>query len=321
MNVTVFSAIESEDVEELRAYIHFSQQWRQRYFPLRRVVSTLGSDSDAAQLSLAVEQADREFDSIRKAASQALSEKDLDVAAARRELNKLDRVFNQLETYLDQYRVEIAALIPESEALQAEFREELVGRLQAVQMNWLELEQRLGDRIQEGIRSLVEIKGNLELTGAFRGQINAELARAERSEVINFSGFILTVLSVPGCIAGFYFFEPFRSLEWSDGVMLKVAVAGALLWIAKWFSRNYANARMTRRKFDHLHRLLGEGAPTIAKMVEADETAKSDVYRRLVALFLEIGEPSSSAIEEPVAPFDSLSRLAGGRAKDAWEKR
>jgi hypothetical protein len=98
------------------------------------------------------------------------------------------------------------------------------------------------------------------------------------------------------------------SLAWQESLFIRATSVAALLWIAKWFSRNYAQAQAEWKKFDRINRLLGQGVPTIVKLVESNDEAKADVYRNLVSLMLEMTGQDATDLKEPEHVMEAIGK-------------
>ncbi len=267
-------------------------------------------ENEAKTVSFALSEFIRRFNSLNQEVHQLIGDKGRDINQAIEKLRGYGQLFNEIDPVYQKHKDKLISENPSFQSLLQEFQAEYGDHITALNAQWGTLQRNLSDKIEKGIESLLEVKLNLGLTGAYKSQIEDEIKHSKRSAKFYFFLFILTLLSIPVLIGGIYFIDRFKDLEWNDLFLLKLAIAAPLFWIAKWFSKNYAHARLASVKFDNLNRLLGEGAVTIAKLVEVDSSAKSEVYKRIAELFLDVKDLSSIAVNEPKHPIDDLKELA-----------
>lgn len=315
MNFTIFSKLTIDDrsaesaLSDIQKYQQLAAHLRQRYHSLNSIVPLIDDEEEAKEVSFAVTVFNQEFNSINQEVSRFTQEKERNLNKALEAARKYDGPLNKIEAIYQKHRDKIASVSPQLEAVLQELLTEQSQYVNNLNTQWSALQNKLSDQIEKGIESLLEVKLTQGITGAFKDQITNEIQHNQRAEKIYFFLFVVTLLLIPASIVGVYFVEPLKTLEWGDLLLIKLAIAAPLIWVARWFSKNYAHARLASIKFDHLNRLLGEGANTIAKLVEVDATAKAEVYRRFAELFLDIKDLESIAVKQPKHPIEDIKEI------------
>jgi len=315
MNFTIFSKLsvhantDEEAVLDLKKFQQLASQIRQRYQLLNTVVPLIEDEEEAKNVSFAFTELNQQFNAINQEVNKYTNEKERNLSKALESIKKYDEVFNQVEPIYQAHKDKIMSAYPSVETIMQDVMIEQKQYINSLNAQWSTLQNNLTEKIEKGIESLIEVKQTLGITGAFKDQIKSEITYNKRAEIIYFSLFIITLLLIPALIGGVYFIPELRGLNWEDLLVIKISIIIPLIWVARWFSKNYAHARLASIKFDHLNRLLGEGANTIAKLVEADTTAKAEVYKRFAELFLDIKDLESIAIKQPKHPIEDIKEF------------
>lgn len=315
MNFTIFSKLtvdeRSDDLAlaEIQKYQQLASYFRQRYQLLNSVVPLIDDEEDAKNISFAFSEFNQEFSEIHQEANKYIQEKERNINRAVEKIRKYDELFNKIEPIYQKHKDIIAAVNPSLESIYRELQIEQGQYINTLNAHWTTLQNKLSDQIEKGIESLLEVKLTLGITGAFKDQITKEITNNQKAEKIYFILFLVTLFLIPISIIGIYFVEELKNLPWNDLLLIKLSIAAPLIWVARWFSKNYAHAKLASIKFDHLNRLLGEGANTIAKLVEVDATAKSEVYRRFAELFLDIKDLEGIAVKQPKHPLEDIKGI------------
>lgn len=316
MNFTIFSRLTIDDRSDastlsgIQQYNQLASLLRQRYQFLNSIVPTLEDADEAKLVSFALTEFNQEFGAIQQEVNKFTGETGRNLNKALESIRKYDEPFNRIEPLYEKFKDKIQSLTPSLEPFLQELITEQAQYINSLNTQWSALQNKLSEQIDKGIESLLEVKLTQGITGAFKDQITSEITNNRRAEKIYFFLFVTTLLLIPTLIGGIYFIDTLKALEWSDLSLIKLSIVIPLIWIARWFSKNYAHARLASIKFDHLNRLLGEGANTIAKLVEVDATAKADVYRRFAELFLDIKDLESIAVKQPKHPIEDLKEFA-----------
>ena len=315
MKYTIFSKLSIDNqsdkisVDQLQKYQQLAAQFNQRYQLIRPAISLIDDKEKAKEVSFAFSEYNSNFSEINQEVNKYLTEKEQNLNKALSLIKKYDNIFNEIEPI---YQANKELILDTSTALgqiHRELQQEQKQYINSLNAQWSTLQSQLKDQIDKGIESLLEVKLTLGITGSFKEQIEKEIDFNKRSEIIYFVLFILTLVLIPVSISGVYFVEELKSLPWEDLLLIKASIALPLIWIARWFSKNYAHARLALIKFDHLNRLLGEGANTIAKLVEADSEAKSEVYKRFAELFLDIKDLENISLKQPKHPIEDVKDI------------
>ncbi len=315
MNFTIFSKLTVDDrsddlaLADIQKYQQLASYFRQRYQLLNSIIPFIDDEEEAKNVSFAFSEFNQEFSEINQEASKYIQEKERNINKALNAIRKYDKPFNKIESIYQKYKDKIATITPSIESVYRELQIEQGQYINTLNAQWTTLQNKLSDQIEKGIESLLEVKLTQGITGAFKDQITSEITNNRRAEKIYFILFLGALFLIPISIVGIYFIEELKNLPWSDLLLIKLSIAAPLIWVARWFSKNYAHARLASIKFDHLNRLLGEGANTIAKLVEVDATAKSEVYRRFAELFLDIKDLESIAIKQPKHPLEDIKEI------------
>lgn len=186
--------------------------------------------------------------------------------------------------------------------------EELQGNVAAIHTLW-HTQSSISERIEKGINNLLDIKMHLSTAVAFKEQIEDELRRNRKSELYYFIAFIVTLITIPFLVYISYIIEDAINMAWHEAIVLRITFIIPILWIARLFSKNYSQAKLSALKFDHLNRLLGTGASAIVRLVESDNEAKADVHKRIAELFLDIKDIAGVASTEPKHPISEIKEL------------
>lgn len=316
MNFKIFSRLTIDDRSDastllgIQQYNQLASLLRQRYQLFNSIVPILEDADEAKQVSFALTDFNKEVGEIQQEVNKYTGESGRNLNKALEAIRKYDESFNKIEPLYEKYKDKIHSLTPSLEPFLQELLTEQAQYINSLNTQWSVLQNKLSEQIDKGIESLLEVKLTQGITGAFKDQITNEISNNRRAEKIYFFLFVTTLLLIPTLIGGVYFIDTFKALEWSELSLIKLSIVIPLIWIARWFSKNYAHARLAAIKFDHLNRLLGEGANTIAKLVEVDATAKADVYRRFAELFLDIKDLESIAVKQPKHPIEDLKEFA-----------
>lgn len=312
MNFTIFSKLNIDNetdesaLKHTQKYQQLANLMSQRYRSLNSVVPLVEDEEEAKLIGFSFAEFQQEFGVLNQEVNRYINEKERNLGKAIDAIRKYDDLFNKIEPVYQKYKERLSLISPSIESALQELQQEHSQHVNTLNAQWSTLQNKLAEQIEQGVQSLLEVKLTLGITGAFKGQITKEIKRNRTSEKVYFALFVLTLLLIPASIGGVYFIDRLSGLEWNDLLLIKLSIVIPLIWIAKWFSKNYAHARLASIKFDHLNRLLGEGASTIAKLVEADSEAKSEVYRRFAELFLDIKDLESIALSQPKHPAEDI---------------
>ncbi len=305
-NLSIDSNTDEEAIQELQKFQQLASQFRQRYQLLNTVVPLIDDKEEAKDLSFKFTEFSNNFNKVNQESSKYINEKDRNLSKALQAIKRYDQIFNDIEPVYEKYKDKIVQDNPHFEPIFNELLNEQKQYINSLNAQWSTLQNNLTDQINKGIQSLFEVKQTFGITGTFKEQIESEIKTNKRAETVYFLLFSLTLLLIPTLIVGMYFVPELNKLTWDNLLIIKISIVIPLIWIARWFSKNYAHARLASIKFDHLNRLLGEGANTIAKLVEADTTAKAEVYRRFAELFLDIKDLEGIAIKQPKHPIEDI---------------
>lgn len=146
----------------------------------------------------------------------------------------------------------------------------------------------LSGKIQSGIDDVLNIKRELELTDTFGSRIRSVVNDAPKKAKSSLIVFGVTLALLLSAMVGSFFVPSFKDLPWYASIGLRLSIGAPIFWFALVAFSEYKLHKLSEMKYDHLDRLLGGGASTIAQLVQSDEPAKAAVYRKLSELFLEI---------------------------------
>jgi len=315
MDFSIFSGVdinsltEEKALAELQNYVHLANSLRTKYQNVHRVVALIDDAEEAKKVSFAIAEFNKRLNELNQAINTALQEKTKNLSLAAEKIKEFDKLFNSVEPIYEKHKKLFLSLLrinDEDHDPLHDIKTNVVDRLNS---QWSTLQNNLTRKIEEGIQSVLNIKLTLGVTGVFKDQIEGEITRNREDAKKYFDRFMLTLLAIPVLLGSTYILNSITKLEWQDALFLRLSIVIPLIWLAKWYSTNYTYSQLAAIKFDHLNRLLGEGAPTIAKLVEADQSAKSEVYKRLAELFLDINDLTSFAGNQPKHPAESINEV------------
>ena len=305
MEYTIFSKIDlksqtqEQAVQELQNYLQLAHSYRTKYEPVTRVVSLIEDDAEAKNVSFSVSEFNKKFNEITQEAHKFIGEKERNVNLAVEKVREYDVLFNGIEPIYQKHKQLFISSIQKNDPQFEEYSHINKRIIDQLNIQWSTLKSNLSNKIEEGLKSVLDLKLTLGVTGVFKDQIETEIKRNREASKLYFKRFMQTLFCIPVFVGATYFIDEVSKLPWHETLLLRLSIALPLLWVAKWFSTNYTYSQLASIKFDHLNRLLGEGMPTIAKLVETDPKAKSEVYNRFVELILDINDLTSIAGKQP----------------------
>ncbi|MCW9024041.1 MAG: hypothetical protein OQK73_05105 [Gammaproteobacteria bacterium] len=280
---------------QIRTYLQFFSARRQRYNNTNRIIAVLNPE-DALILNDEYQRFNNNFNEANKKINEAL--KNNDISLAIKTLEMFDEIFQKMElVYLeheDQYKQIPADLSQIYDQLQSDYREVI----SSLNLQLDNSRSELFGKIQDGIDNLLQLKKELGFTGTFKDKIEREILKSKILSFIYLWSFILTLLLIPLLVITSFIIPDIHTLEWYEALAVRASIVATLVWMATFFHKNYSLRTVLVMKFDHMERLLGGGAATIADLVKSDEPARAEVYRRMSELFLNMDDLSEIVSKE-----------------------
>lgn len=314
MEFEIFSKIDitalsqGQAVKNLLNYQDLAQNIKIKYDLLRRAVAMIEDAEEAKNTSVSIFEFRKKFDFIYQQASVLIHD-EMNVTLAADKIKEYDALFNNIEPIYEKHKALVVSEVRKDDPQYKEYADVTKDLIDQLNIQWSTLQSHLSDKIEQGINSVLEIKDNYGITSIFKDQIESEIIKNRNASDLYFKSFKQILLLIPLLMIFTYFIDEWINLSWDEGLLLRLSIVLPLLWLAKWFSRNYAYAQLASIKFDHLNRLLGNGMPTIAKLVEADPKAKSEVYNRFAELILDIKDLTGMANKQPAHPTEDIKEL------------
>ncbi len=304
--IDIKSLPENESVLELQRYQQLANNLRTKYEPFPRVVSLIEDDEEAKDISFSFTEFNKKFSEISQAISTHINEKGRNLNLAEKKVREYDDIFNEIEPKYQKHKELFVSLMQPNSFDYDEYTRVNKQVIDQLNIQWSTLQSNLSEKIEKGLKDVLDLKLTLGVTGVFKEQIEGEIERNREAAKLYFKRFIQVLIIIPILVGITYFIDAVHKLPWHEALLLRLSIALPLLWIAKWFSTNYTYAKIAAIKFDHLTRLLGEGIPTIAKLVETDPKAQSEVYNRFAELILDIKDITNITDKQPKHPVSDL---------------
>lgn len=279
-------------VPQIRNYIQYFGSRRQRYNNTNKVVASLEPE-EGIELNEKYQNFNLKYNEINTAVNEALKEND--IIKAIESMNEFNIIFHSMEKEYIKHEKEYQTLPADLKSLYQEMHQNYNHISNSLKLQLDNSRSEIFVKIQEGINSLLEIKDEYGITGSFKNKIFWEIVKTKASSFLYFWLFIGSLVLIPTLIGATFIVPDISKLKWYEAYILRLSIAAPLIWMAAFFHKNHSLRTVAAMKFDHLSRLLGGGAGTIAELVKSDETAKAEVYKRLSVLFLDIKDISDIA--------------------------
>ena len=280
---------------QIRTYLQFFSARRQRYAQTNRVIAEL-DPSDALSLNKIYQDFNVRFNELNQSINEAL--KSNDIGSAIKSLDEFNELFQTMEAEYKKYEDKYRFISQETAPLYEQMRQEHQELVNSVRLQLENTRSELYAKIQQGIENLLQIKKEYGFTGAYKDKIVSGMRKAKIFSFIYFWAFIVAVLLIPILITATFMVPDFHALKWYEALIIRASIVATLAWMAAFFHRNYSLKTVLVMKFEHLARLLGGGAATVADLVKSDEAARSKVYSQMPDLFLNIDDLSEIASKE-----------------------
>ncbi len=307
--IDVKSLPETEAIKELQNYQQLAHGLRTKYEQFTRVVSLIEDDEEAKNVSFAFSEFNEKFGKLIQTVNKYINEKEKNINLAVEKIREFDTLFNDIEPIYQKHKNIFMLFLHPGDGNHQEQHQINKQIIDQLNIQWSTLQNNLSEKIEKGLKEVLDLKLTLGVTGIFKDQIEGEIKRNRDASKLYFKRFMQTLFLIPVFVGVTYFIDAVHQLPWHEALLLRLSIALPLLWVAKWFSTNYTYAQLATIKFDHLNRLLGEGMPTIAKLVEADPKAQSEVYNRFAELILDINDLTSIAGKQPKHPVNDLKKV------------
>ena len=279
-------------VIQIRNYIQYFSARRQRYSNTNRVIASLEPE-EGISLNEKYQNFNSRFSEIQTSVNEALKEND--IIKAIKSMNEFNVIFDFMEKEYLKHEKEYKMVPADLESIYQEMHQNYNSIASSLKLQLDNSRSEIFAKIQEGINSLLEIKDEYGITGSFKNKIFWEILKTKASAFLYFWLFMGSLILIPILIGATFVVPDISNLKWYEAYILRLSIAAPLVWMAAFFHKNHSLSTVAAMKFDHLNRLLGGGAGTIAELVKSDDLAKAEVYKRLSVLFLDIKDISDIA--------------------------
>lgn len=309
MSENVFSRINIEGFSfesasaSVLAYREYAHSLILRYAALRRVAPALDNQAEGIEL---VEKLNNFEGNLTKLLNRVPAEqgKLTNISDAQSAFREFAPIVDDMDSQLERYSSQIRLNALNSEVLTNQVTELIQGHFRAYTAEIKILQDGLQRVINQGVEQLLDIKQNLSLAGNFKSQISVQAVANRRNARWWLVAFVSALLLIPVALYAVHKIGEHEKLPTDVLWPIHASVVVSMLWISKWFSRNFAEAKSLTLHFDHLERLLNEGFATIKSMV--DESARPEVSRKVANLFLDLSDPLRTKASEPESPAEML---------------
>jgi 4-amino-4-deoxy-L-arabinose transferase-like glycosyltransferase len=266
-----------------------------RYNNTNRVIAAI-NQNEAIALNDEYRKFQRRYGEITKSVNEALKENNVQKAVENLEL--FNEIFQRMEDIYKKYETEYKKIPDSLEPVFQQLQQDLSETVSSLKIQLNNSRSELFQKIQTGIDTLLQIKRELGVTGTFKEKIEGEILKTKIISFIYLWSFIGILILIPVLVASTFILDEFRTLKWYEAYFVRLSIVAPLVWIAAFLHKNYSLRSVAAMKFDHLERLLGGGAATIADLVKGDSSAQAVVYKRLSELFLDMKDLSDIASRE-----------------------
>ena len=149
------------------------------------------------------------------------------------------------------------------------------------------IKDEISEKLDTGIKNLLDLKSELGLAGNFGEQISNELKSSTRQKSVFMTLFISSLLAIPLFIVVTSVITQSFSLTETAEITIKASISITLLFMSYFFFSQYKLYQLISLKYTHLTGFLGGGATFIAQLIESEnEELKVEVNRKLADLFM-----------------------------------
>lgn len=181
-----------------------------------------------------------------------------------------------------------------------------------------ELSSHLKERVDAGIRDILDLKSELGLAKNFGSQISSELESSGRQKRIFFSLFVATLLCIPLLVFLSSYLESMLNIASINGGIIKFSISISMLFLSYFFFSQYKIYQMINLRYIHLMGFIGGGATFIAQLIESEnEELKIEINRKLAHLFMGLDDilglirrnkhPSEASLEKITNVLDKIN--------------
>lgn len=265
---------DSEAVKEGQRIKQIFQQKKSYFEGLRNQAVLL---QNWYQYGLKIKDFTERYALLEKESSSAFNSNNKHTIAAL--LDSYSEIFDSLQEYL-------SSIIPNEsrshdvEKVKSEVLFEIKSEIDILASN-------VSQKIDFGIKNLLDLKSELGLTGNFGEQIATELKSSERQKNVFMLLFVCSLIFIPILVSIVPYWLLNFSLDSTSENVVKASISVSLLFLSYFFFTQYKLYQMISLRYTHLTGFLGGGATFISQLIESEnEDLKVEVNRKLAELFM-----------------------------------
>jgi hypothetical protein len=191
--------------------------------------------------------------------------------------------------------------------------------LQRIETDLLNLKTDVAVQIEEGLNKLVGFNAEMGLEKNFKTNIENELRKSNKHRIIFLVLFVISVLSIPTFLASTFIMEVFKSLPYSELILLRVGITISAAVLSYFFFSQYKLYQLISLRYSHLFGFLGGGATFINQLIDGQGASRDDINKRMAELFMELEmvngqvkdnqHPIEMTIDKAIEVTEKLSKI------------
>lgn len=167
------------------------------------------------------------------------------------------------------------------------------------------------EAVKRGIDELLDVKRQIVLTKAFGTHVTGLKDSSRKSAFLNWLGVFAALVTLGGAELYVARVLPAGHTWWSE-VMVRVAIAGPLVFLVYFFYHQHRVSRLMELKYQHLEGFLGGGARELIEMVSTETTqpeVSRALYEKLAHSFVSLDDVVS-ALNRSQTPLEDAMKAA-----------
>lgn len=192
--------------------------------------------------------------------------------------------------------------------------------LQRIESDLLNLKTDVSVQIEEGLNKLVGFNAEMGLEKNFKTNIEIELKKSNRHRIIFLIFFVISVLAIPIFLASTFIADVFKSLPYSELILLRVGITISAAVLSYFFFSQYKLYQLISLRYSHLFGFLGGGATFINQLIDGQGNSRDDINKRMAELFMELEmvngqvkdsqHPIEMTIDKAIEVTEKLSKIS-----------